>query len=367
MRYRREDGCRAWLTYGMLEPEMVQDLIQSYGSAETVYDRFRETQGGCLKNQISEQSLNFLRQQAEPTAMHEMMLTMQRLEIGIMSIEDDLYPEALRQIQSPPTFLFYRGDPSVLLERSLTIVGTRRATAQGMQAAFDIARDLSASGVVIVSGLASGIDTAGHEGCLAGGSPTVGVCAGGIDLDYPATNHELREKIVSSGGLLLSEFPLGSPALAWHFDVRNRILAGLSRGVLMIEARIKSGTMLTVRHALDQGREVFAWPGVLGSECAEAAHVLLREGARFFTNAADVLEDFGWDRVKQTTKEEKATLPPLNDDQKRIVKALGMGEQSMDQLAQATGLETASLSTALTMLQIMGIIQSLPGKVYKII
>lgn len=135
----------------------------------------------------------------------------------------------------------------------------------------------------------------------------------------------------------------------------------------MVECRIQSGSMITVQHALDQGREVFAWPGVVGSEFAEGAHQLLREGARYFTSAEDILEDMGWDRAPVVTREEKAALPPLSPDQQKVMQALRAGEQSMDQLAAVTGLDTPELSTALTMLQIMGLIRSMPGKTYSII
>lgn len=135
----------------------------------------------------------------------------------------------------------------------------------------------------------------------------------------------------------------------------------------MIEGRLRSGTMLTVQHALDQGREVFAWPGMPGSIHTEAAHQLLREGARYFTSAQDILEDMGWDAAPVPTKEEKAALPSLTDDQKAVMQALRAGEQSMDQLAAATGLPAPVLSTSLTMLQIMGLIRSMPGKTYMMI
>lgn len=367
MRYSREDGCRAWLAHAMIPPVRLRELLDAFGSAENVYDRFRATDGECLAEWATEKQRELLRDQAAQAAMHGMMLAMQRQEIGILSIGDELYPPLLREIADPPVFLFYRGDLHVLHERTITVVGTRAATPQGAAAAHDLARGLSENGVVVVSGLAAGIDTAAHEGCLAGGSPTVGVCGCGIDVDYPVMSHELKERIVEGGGVLLSEFPLGYPSGRWVFEIRNRILSGLSRGVVLVEGRRRSGALLTVRHALDQGRDVFAWPGVIGSECAEAAHDLLREGARFATTAADVLEDFGWDSAQLPTREEKAALPPLDANQQLIVNALRMGEQSMDQLVLATKLDTPTLGASLTLLQILGVIRALPGKSYALI
>ncbi len=366
MRYTREDGCRAWLTYGQLTPENLRGVLAEFGSAEALYDRFCQDSGEFLRDRMPQRCIDQLRKQCGRTAMHEMMQTMHRLSIGIMHEEDICYPDDLRHIQEPPVFLFYRGDPDCLLGKCITVVGTRRASPEGIDATHRICRALSEAGVTIVSGFALGIDSAAHEGCLAGHSPTIAVLSTGIDVDYPIENTDLKERIVRKGGLLLSEYPPGMRSSKFVFQMRNRILSGLSKATLMMESRIRSGSMITVQHALDQGREVYAYPGIPGTAWAEGAHQLLREGASFFTSAQDILEDLNWaDDLPMPTSQQKKELPPMSEDQRKVYTVLGRGEMSYDQLAAETALPAPTLSVALTMLQMMGLIKAMPGKTYQ--
>lgn len=365
MQYTREQACQAWLTYGTLSYELLRDLLNEYDSAEQIYDAFMHTNGELLKDMLPVESYTRMKKQAEPSCMHEMLLLMQKLDMGIIGQDDEGYPGELLNISDPPHFLFYIGDLSALNGRCVTMIGSRRASIHGLEATQKIARELSSQRVRIISGLASGIDQAAHQGCLAGGSPTIAVLGCGLDIIYPSETESLRAKILEQGGLLLSEYAPHTPALHWHFPVRNRILSGLSRAVIMMECQIKSGSMSTVSHALDQGKEVFAWPGHADSEWAEGAHQLLREGAHYFAYANDILEDMGWDHVSMPSKEQAAVLPPLSADQKLIYQQLKRGEQSMDELVLATKLDVSVLSGALTILQILGLIKSLPGKRYQ--
>lgn len=367
MRYRREDGCRAWLTCAAWRPDTLAQILARHGSAEAVYDRFMREGGAFLEDVAKPQQLQWLSENAPTEVIHEMMVVMRRENMGILSMEDFGYPDALRDIPDPPPLLFYRGDPDCLVGPCVTIIGSRSPSPSGMEAAERIARELSQAGVRVVSGMALGIDGAAHRGCLAGGSPTAAVLGCGLDVNYPASHRALKREILEKGGVLLSEYPPGCPAMQWHFPVRNRIMSGLSRAVVLVEARIRSGSMSTVHHALDQGREVYAYPGVLGTEWAEGAHQLLREGANYFASAQDILEDLNLQeqRHQPPVLEQKAQLPPLNDDQRAVYTALCRGgEQSFDELAQATGLEPSALSGALTMLQILRVIRALPGKAY---
>lgn len=365
MRYSREDACRAWLTYGMFRADTLHELLDEYGSAEAIYDRFVSSGGTFLKQRAGEFSLTQLTEQAERDKMHEMLLTMQRLEMQIVAFDDPNYPASLRNMQSPPALLFYRGNLDCLMGKCIAVVGSRKASPQGLDVTRKICRELSSAGVTIISGLAMGIDAAAHEGCLDGGSPTAAVLGCGIDVDYPMENLDLKEQIVQRGGILLSEYPPGCRASKFVFQVRNRIIAGLGRALLMMESRIQSGSMLTVHHALDQGKDVYAYPGIPGTEWAEGAHQLLREGAIFFTGAADILEDMGWENDSSlTTVKQNKELPPMSDQQRCIYTLLSQGELSFDQLAAETNMAVPDLTVALTMLQMMGLVKAMPGKSY---
>lgn len=365
MRYSREDGCRAWLTYGLIRADILAELLDEYGSAEAIYDTFMSSGDGFLKKRVNEFGLQQLSEQASRERMHEMMVLMQRLNIGIISVNDALYPDSLRNIQMPPALLFYRGEPDCLMGKCISVVGSRKASPQGIDVTRKICRELSQAGVCIVSGFAMGIDTAAHEGCLEGGSPTAAVLGCGLDVDYPIENYNLREQIVKRGGVLLSEYPPGYRANRYVFQVRNRIVSGLSKALLMMESQIQSGSTLTVHHALDQGREVYAYPGIPGTEWAEGAHQLLREGANFFTSAKDILEDLGWDEeVMQPQTQPKQALPPMSEDQRKVFTLLNQGEKSFDELAAESSIPAPALSVALTMLQMMGLVKAMPGKSY---
>ncbi len=365
MRYEREDGCRAWLTRAALRPRQLAALVEEHGSAEALYDRFLAEKGEFLKQQLTERQLACLTEGAEREEMHRLMVAMQENRLRILSMEDYEYPDALRAIGDPPPYLFLQGSGEALNQpRMLCVVGARKASAQGELAAQNIASGLSENGVTVVSGLALGIDTAAHRGCLEGGSPTVAVLACGLDQDYPAGNTDLRRRILDEGGAVISEYPPGTVASRYAFPVRNRIMSGMTRGTVLIEARLQSGSITTVHHALDQGREVFAYPGVPNTEYAEGAHQLLREGARYFTTAADILEDLDWLEDRLPTAQEKTALPPLSPAQQAILSLLRGGSRSLDELAAESQLTASDLSGSLTMLQLMGLVKALPGKQY---
>lgn len=366
MRYTREDGCRAWLAYALARPDILCRILDEFGSAEKVYDQFMKDKGKCLRPYLPVAQIDFLKEHAAPDAMHAMMVTMQREQMGVMGMDDAHYPEAFRQMNDPPGILFYQGDPDCLMGKCISIIGTRKASPNTVEATRKIAKELSNSGVTIVSGLAVGIDTAAHLGCLEGSSPTAGLMACGLDVDYPIESGKLKERILEQGGVLLSEYPPGCPAMSWHFQFRNRLIAALGKAVVMMEGQIRSGSMLTVQHALDQGKDVYAYPGNIGSEWAEGAHQLLREGALYFTSAQDILEDMHWDVCEPVpTPEQKNDLPPLSDRQRQIYALLCRQEMSFDELASATGLDAPQLSGELTMLTILGLIKAMPGKTFQ--
>ena len=308
MKYTREDGCKAWLTYGAFDADQLSQLLADFKTAEQVYDYFLTHGGTFLKKYTSAYGIEQLKEHASRELMHEMLLTMQKHDMGVISQDAPDYPDSLRNIPSPPAILFYRGNLQCLRGKCISVVGSRHASVQGIEATKSLCAELSQNGVTIISGLAMGIDTAAHEGCLNGGSPTVAIMSCGIDVDYPIENAGLKEAIVEHHGVLLSEYPPGTRANRYVFQVRNRIISGLSRALVMMESRIQSGSMLTVQHALDQGREVYAYPGIPGTEWAQGAHQLLREGANYFTSAQDILEDLSWESPPAAPESTKKKL-----------------------------------------------------------
>lgn len=262
------------------------------------------------------------------------------------------YPARLRPLVDAPTVLFTRGEVSALHGPCVAIVGARAATEPARQTARRLGRDLSARGVTVVSGLARGIDAAAHEGALAGGGRTVAVMASGLDEIYPPEHRRLADRIAQKGGAILTEMPMGSPPRRAHFPLRNRLISGLSAGVLVVEARRRSGSLITVRHALSQGREVFVVPGAVEGPFAEGTNQLLREGARPVLSAHDVLEDLGWpaEGAKDETRPapgQKAPSDTVSADAERVLALLRAGPVSRSDLADRAGLGPGRLAQVL--------------------
>lgn len=366
LRYEREDGCRAWLTHARSQPRGLADLYQRFLSAEAIYDAVRREGEKPLKEYLSPANARRLVETSKPETMHRMMIAMRDSQMQVVALDDPDYPPSLAAIDDPPVFLFAVGETACMQRRCLAVVGARRATPRAFADCRNICQSLSEHGVTIVSGLAVGIDTAAHEGSLSGPTPGIGVAACGLDVDYPTASSGLKRELLEHGGLLLSECPPGTRPFKGVFNMRNRVISGLSKGVAVIECQIRSGTMTTVDAALTQGREVFARPGDPGSEYSEGTRSLLRDGARFFQLAEDILEDLGWNDDPVTAG---PALPEesLTPDMRLVLKVLHTGVRGFDELANETGLDVGSLSISLTMLQMTGHIMALPGKTYSVV
>lgn len=363
-------GClfHAWLASSLLPPEQLRNLLDEYQTPENIFQKYMSGQNQIENITPAEEKA--LRHHASKERMSKMseLLTLHR--IGAFTIMDACYPPALLQMQDPPAILFYQGDLNCLDKRLLAMVGSRAASYDGQKAARRIAGGLSRRGVGIVSGMAGGIDTASHEGCLEGGSPTIAVTGCGLDIVYPSGNGKLRDSILKNGGLLLSEYAPGEKPIGWHFPFRNRIITGLAKALIVIEAKIRSGTMTSVKHALDQGKDVFVYPGDPASPYSEGNHQLLREGALYFTTADDILEDLGWldntEYIRQNSVCSGRTASAVTPEESAILSALQPGKLSFEQIADMSGLSSATLMSTLTMLQIRGAIEALPGKLYQL-
>jgi len=277
----------------------------------------------------------------------------------ILTLADAAYPRALLEIPDPPSVLYVRGAPALLQKPGLAVVGSRNATPQGLKTAESFARTLAAQGLTIVSGLALGIDAAAHQGALQASGNTVAVIGTGADRIYPARNRDLALNIAEHGAIV-SEFPLGTPAIAANFPRRNRIISGLARGVLVVEAAPESGSLITARLAAEQGREVFAIPGSIHSVVAHGCHKLIKQGAKLVETAQDILEEFG-----QWTDSDPAPQPDSNNSDNGILAAIGHDPCGLDDLIARTGLAADQLLGELLTLELAGHITPLPGNRYQ--
>jgi DNA processing protein len=284
-----------------------------------------------------------------------------------VTIDDAAYPALLRCIPDPPPVLFMRGRLECLAAPALAVVGSRHPTRPGAETARSFARALAAEGLVVVSGLAEGIDAAAHRGAMDAAGATVAVAGHGLDTVYPPRHRDLAARIAEEG-LLVSEFLPGTPPRREHFPRRNRIISGVALGVLVVEAAVRSGSLITARLAGEQGREVFAIPGSIHNPMARGCHRLIRQGAKLVETVADLLEELGWapgGSLAPALREDVApAAPELDGDYITLLEAMGYDPATVDQLVQRTGLTPQALSSMLLVLELRGIVHPVPGAGY---
>ena len=278
-----------------------------------------------------------------------------------IAIGDPRYPAPLLETADPPLLIYVRGRPELLASPSLAIVGSRNPTAQGLENARAFAAHLGQAGWVIVSGLALGIDGAAHEGALEAGGTTIAVVGTGLDRVYPARHRALAQRIAGQG-LLVSEFAIGTPALPPHFPVRNRIIAGLTRGTLVVEAALNSGSLITARMAAEAGREVFAIPGSIHSPQSRGCHLLIKQGAKLVDKASDILEELPASRSSVGGAGDAPGKPAATDP---LLESLGYDPMSLDELIARTGRSAADLSARLLDLELQGRVARRPGQMFQ--
>lgn len=282
----------------------------------------------------------------------------------LLTLHDPAYPPLLREIQDPPPLLFVLGDINVLSTPQLAMVGSRNPSSPGKRIARDFAASLARAGLTITSGLALGIDAASHQGALDAGGNTVAVAGTGLDRVYPSRHKDLAYAIFQQGALV-SELPPGTNAKANHFPRRNRILSGLCLGTLVVEAAIESGSLITARQALDQGREVFAIPGSIDNPLARGCNALIRQGAKLVETARDVLEELPWCFAPANPSPPVREIEAeLNDDHRNLLKSVAYAPTSVDTLVRETGLPPESISSMLLVLELHGFISSAAGGYY---
>lgn len=284
--------------------------------------------------------------------------------INFLTLSDENYPEMLKNIYNPPAVLYYKGDLSLCnFERTLAVVGSRRATFHAGEALNKIISELCGTDICIVSGLAAGLDTTAHNAAIKNNLKTIGVIASGFDFVYPTSNRELYNKIENGHGVIFTEYYPTFEPLKFRFPQRNRIVSGLSYGTLVVEASLKSGALITANLTLEQGRELLCVPGLITNPNTQGIYKLVKQGAAIATCADDILNALGWE-VKpavQTTLD----FSELDVDEKKVYDALQLEEKGVDELISLTKIPLENLLTVLTMMELKGIIKQVGGDRYK--
>jgi DNA processing protein len=362
MDYTRDQLFWIWLsrTPGLNRAQFLK-LIDAVGAPENAW-KMTETAQGVLKPDVCEKLIA----DGDPSLMDAFFDKMEEASIYALTLLHDEYPESLRLIKDPPLTLYIRGSADHWNDRAIGIVGARNASRDGVRAAFDIAKGLAENGVTVISGMARGIDSAAHNGCLEGGERTVAVLGGSADMITSSESAQLAERIVREGGSVISEYPPGTPANKFYFPRRNRIISGMSGGVVLVEGGERSGSLITLNFAKEHNRVRFAMCWSMYSANSAAPIKLLKEGALPVTCASDIMNHFSWREREQQQKSHKPIVE-LDAEGKKLLDLLSIQEMSFDELCGSTGFAPPKLNSLLTIMQMRGIIEQLPGKLYRAI
>lgn len=359
------DELAAWLALLRapgIGPARFAGLLSLFGSPDAVLAASRKDWEAAG---LAEPALAYLGAPDWERIEHD-LLWLAHPDSHLLRLDKPGYPPLLRQIPAPPPVLFVQGDPGCLLCQQIAIVGSRNPTAAGRDSALQFAAHLTHAGLVITSGLALGIDAEAHRGALLEQGRTVAIMGTGVDRIYPARHRELAHGICEHGGALVSELPLGTSPLAENFPRRNRIISGLSLGTLVVEASLRSGSLITARLAAEQGREVFAIPGSVHNPMAKGCHWLIRQGAKLVENAMDILEELAPLAAADLPEPglEKPPVPALDEDYQQLLNTLGYEPVAVDVLVERCGLTAEAVSSMLLILELQGLVASVPGGLY---
>ena len=369
------DTYLGWLALGLtpgLGARLAGKLLREFSSPEAIFAASLTALEAC---QISAEAAQAIHSQKPIAAAEKELARVRELGVKLLTWDDPAYPRRLREIYDPPPVLYLRGNPDLLAQHSISIVGSRKPSTYGVQMAEKLGRDLAARGLVIVSGMARGIDASAQRGALegqkqSGRGATVGVLGTGIDVIYPKENRKLHEE-VGVHGCLISEFPLGSFAAPQNFPVRNRIIAGMALGVVVVEGAQYSGSLITARLAMEFGREVYGVPGNVTHEGSFGPNQLIKQGAKLVTGWEDVVEELPTDiraelfPAESVSSAERATLleQSFTDGEKTLYGLLSADNaRHVDELVELSGQSSSEVLATLFDLEMRGAIRQLPGK-----
>jgi DNA processing protein len=354
---QRESELAAWLRLSLvpgLGGQGQRKLLAAFGLPQNIFAQSRAALAAHIGDALAEPLLRF---DAE-REIESILRWLDHPAHKICTLADASYPQQLLQTADPPPLLYVCGRAKLLKQPMVAVVGSRNATAQGRANAEGFAEAIGNAGFTIASGLALGIDAAAHQGALKSSSSTVAVLGTGVDIVYPQRNRGLFDRIAEEGALL-SEFPLGIPPTPYNFPRRNRIISGLARGVLVVEAALSSGSLITARQAGDQGREIFAIPGSIHSPLSRGCHALIKQGAKLVESAQDVLEELGF------SSDATFADAPSRNPSSPLLEHMAYELCDVDQLCARSGLTPESVSAMLLQLELEGRVAALPGGQYQ--
>jgi len=350
-----------WVALSKIErigPQKFKRLAQYFPNLKTAW---LASFGELLKAGLMPKDAETIMEARNKINPNEEWKKLEKLNIKVITIEEKEYPRLLKEIYSPPALLYIQGNLPKNLDFTLAVVGTRKITTYGQQITPEIVKDLASAGLVIVSGLALGVDALSHQSCLEAGGKTIAVLGSGLDLIYPVSNRQLAEKIMENGALV-SEYPLGTQPLKQHFPARNRIISGLSLGALVIEGDKDSGSLITSRFALEQNREVFAVPGSVYNKASIGPNNLIKMGAKPVTSAVDILEALNLE-LAQEYMESKKMMPDTKEEE-ILWPFLSKEPIHVDELIKKSKLNTSIVNSTLTMMEMKGKVRNLGGMNY---
>lgn len=338
----------------------IEKLIEYFGSTEEIWHNLNEEKGN-----ITFININVIDRLVNKRSNFEEDLNnrLTKENVHITTILDDDYPVKLKNIINPPSILYCKGDINCLNNLSIGIVGSRKATDYGKFCADKFARELSSLGITIISGLANGIDTIAHKGAIKANGKTIGVIGCGINIIYPQKNKELYNEIENTGGAVITEYPFNMEPVSSNFPCRNRIISGLSCGILVVEAQEKSGTLITVSHAAEQGKEVFSVPGNINSIFSVGTNKLIKDGAKLVMSVDDIIEELSeFKNFKNKLIKKEIDISRLDKIEKDIIVLISEGEKSIDEITSKTNYSINEILSSLTILEMKSFIVQTNGK-----
>lgn len=353
----------SWLSLSLIQglgDESVRRLLVAFGSPTGIFS----ASTSALERIVKKNIVHNIKCGGDKTKLAATLKWLDDPANAIITLADSDYPSLLLNIPDPPPLLYFKGRRDLLSAPALAIVGSRNATPQGLSNAENFAEAASNAGLCIISGMALGVDTAAHHGGLRGVTASIAVVGTGLDIVYPARNHELAHRLAKEGALI-SEFPLGTPAKGGNFPRRNRIISGMSQGCLVVEAALRSGSLITARQALEQGREVLAIPGSIHSPLSKGCHALIKQGAKLVESTQDILDELNYQTTSCAVNNFKKNNFDNSAENMLLLKYLGHDPADIDTLCVRSGLTAEAVSAMLLNLELDGAVASLAGGYYQ--